>query len=277
MFHRLNRNSIIEITSNVSDRLQQIKMSLKELDFSISLGKGDEPEQVTLPLRYQYIHNANNKNSKAKGYSLVWRDKDNTFSVSPSPQVQSFPGYFMTQRHYSGGEDAEDFGKLIINGDIERYDVVSTLSKIEPALEKITSLPKTGVGMIYCKIKGIDDMLPIVFLGDGIRRMVAIVLRVIISSGGVFLIDEIESGFHHSFYLEMWTSLTNLADKTNTQVFATTHNDDCLKAAYTAICDNKMNSRFMVHRLSKSEDEVKVKSFWGKELANAMEFGFDLR
>jgi hypothetical protein len=80
-------------------------MSLKELDFSISLGKGDEPEQVTLPLRYQYIHNANNKNSKAKGYSLVWRDKDNTFSVSPSPQVQSFPGYFMTQRHYSGGEE----------------------------------------------------------------------------------------------------------------------------------------------------------------------------
>ena len=131
--------------------------------------------------------------------------------------------------------------------------------------------------MIYCKMKGIEDMLPIVYLGDGIRRMVGILIRVINSSDGVLFIDEIESGFHYSYYEDMWTSLSDLATKTNTQIFATTHSDDCLKAAYTTFRDSENRLNFMLHRLTKSADQVKVKTFSGDQLEKAMEFGFELR
>jgi predicted ATPase len=276
MFHRLNRESIISLSSKSNFGTQKIEMFLRKSDsVSISFEPDDLVESVVLPLRYQYQPS---RDMDSREYLLKWQAREQEITVEPPPKPPIFPGYFITQRHYSGGgDDAVEFGNLITKGDIDKYDIVSSLRKIEPNLERITSIPKPGVAMIYCKIKGVEEMLPILYLGDGVRRMVGIFIRIINSAGGVLFIDEIESGFHYSFYDDMWKAISNLANQTNTQIFATTHSDDCLNAAYRALHDSEKESNFMVHRLTRRGDEVKAKSFGGESLAKAMDFDFELR
>lgn len=67
-------------------------------------------------------------------------------------------------------------------------------------------------------------------MGEGMRRVLQIVLKLVNARDGLLLIDEFENGLHYSVQPKVWTMLFELAEKLNVQVFATTHSWDCIKA-----------------------------------------------
>lgn len=79
------------------------------------------------------------------------------------------------------------------------------------------------------KVAGIDERLPLAHLGDGMQRMLSIILALVNSKDGILLIDEIENGLYYLIQPDLWHLVFKLARRLNVQVFATTHSWDCIK------------------------------------------------
>ena len=50
-----------------------------------------------------------------------------------------------------------------------------------------------------------------------------------LQKGNKILIDEIDAGIHHSRFKDFWEIILKVAKKENIQLFATTHNIECVK------------------------------------------------
>lgn len=80
------------------------------------------------------------------------------------------------------------------------------------------------------RLAGAAKPVPFHSLGEGSVRVLGIILALVNSKEGVLLIDEIDTGLHHSVQVKMWEFVFKLSEQLNVQVFATTHSQDCLRA-----------------------------------------------
>lgn len=80
------------------------------------------------------------------------------------------------------------------------------------------------------KMSGTPRPVPLNSLGDGILRVLQLVLKVFPAKDGFLLIDEFENGLHFSVQEKVWALLFELAQKLNIQIFATTHSWDCIES-----------------------------------------------
>ena len=80
------------------------------------------------------------------------------------------------------------------------------------------------------KVTGLDGPVPLQSMGDGMARLLQLVLSALRSGDGFLLVDEIENGLHFSVQERLWDVLFALSAKYGLQVFATTHSSDCVRA-----------------------------------------------
>ena len=83
-------------------------------------------------------------------------------------------------------------------------------------------------------------------------HLARLVLAVSDASNGIVLLDEIENGFHYSVLPNVWRLIESAANQFNTQVFATTHSIECVRAAHNTLD----SASFRLHRLDVLEDKV---------------------
>lgn len=81
--------------------------------------------------------------------------------------------------------------------------------------------------------------VPLNSLGDGMLRILQLVLKVFSARGGFLLIDEFENGLHYAVQEKVWDLLFELAHKLDIQVFATTHSWDCIESFAKVAVDRK--------------------------------------
>ena len=67
-------------------------------------------------------------------------------------------------------------------------------------------------------------------MGDGINRILTIILAMLNCKGGTLLLDEFETGLHYSVQDELWKIIFMLAEELDIQVFVTTHSNDCVNS-----------------------------------------------
>jgi hypothetical protein len=114
--------------------------------------------------------------------------------------------------------------------------VLRALQFIDPEIERIAvqvttanSYYRSGSrGGFIVKRRGMERPIPIGSLGDGVWRMLVMAIAITQCRGGVLLVDEIDTGLHHSIMSEMWQLIYNTAKELDVQVFATTHSYDCV-------------------------------------------------
>lgn len=82
----------------------------------------------------------------------------------------------------------------------------------------------------YIVYKGSSKRYRLSTMGDGINRILTIILAMLNCKDGVFLVDEFDNGLHYSVQTKLWKMIYRLAENLNIQVFATTHSDDCIKS-----------------------------------------------
>jgi hypothetical protein len=80
------------------------------------------------------------------------------------------------------------------------------------------------------KLSSVSRPVPLNSTGDGMLRILQLVLALFPAKGGFLLIDEFENGLHHSVQERVWELIFYLAVKLDIQVFATTHSWDCIEA-----------------------------------------------
>ena len=80
----------------------------------------------------------------------------------------------------------------------------------------------------YIGLEGIDQLMAVNMMGDGMRRYLNIVAASANPMNNILSIDEIDNGLHYSAYKKLWEAIFALAVSTNKQVFVTTHSKETL-------------------------------------------------
>jgi len=79
------------------------------------------------------------------------------------------------------------------------------------------------------RVKDEAAPLPLQNFGDGVQRMLLLAVALVSAKGKMLLIDEVETGLHHSVLEVFWDKIFSKARKWDIQVFATTHSHDAVK------------------------------------------------
>lgn len=142
-------------------------------------------------------------------------------------------------------------GKAEING--EKGKLIAFLQRIDPSISDIVTLSVNGIPQLYINTN--KKLLPIQFSGDGINKLLYIVLSIMGAKNGILLIDEIDTGFHYSMHKDLWKIVSEVSRDYNCQVIATTHSYESIVGAVEGLKDAPED--FSFYRLGYDKDELK--------------------
>jgi hypothetical protein len=176
---------------------------------------------------------------------------------------QRYPGESVTVQFSAPGflgprSMNEMWDKAVIEG--RESEIIEAMRILEPALADIFFL--TGESSyrypsnpeIFVASKGGPRRYPLGSHGEGMRHLLALSLSLIEAQNGVLLVDEIDTGLHYSIMGDVWRLVTEVAGRSNVQVFATTHSSDCVRGL-AWLCENHADLRSEVS-LQKIEPEL---------------------
>ena len=172
-----------------------------------------------------------------------------------------------------GPNEADRLSQLEVLG--EEHVVVEALRSIEPDLRRLTIVTINGTPVIHADT-GLGRLIPMALMGEGLQRVLSLMLAFEGSTGGLMLIDEIENGIHYSTLLDLWHIVDAFSRRYDTQVFATTHSAECVQAAHQAYSELEDYS-FRFYRLDRIGSETKVKTFDKILLDTAFDSSFEIR
>lgn len=181
---------------------------------------------------------------------------------------------FLAARHReSVSVLAQRYSKLLV--DQEDDTALEALRIIEDRLKRIV-VGQTPVGPIIWADIGLRRLIALPLLGEGMSRILSIVLALKNSTNGILLIDEAENGFHYSVLEQVWKLIGHLARKWEVQVFATTHSEECVRAAHHAFraCEEY---DFALHRIEQIEGVARSVHYDKDILDAAIEMDAEVR
>jgi hypothetical protein len=195
--------------------------------------------------------------------------------LSKEGTVSSKPrSFFLAGETWSIGERlSEKLSELKINKRDDR--VIELLKILEPNLQSLMVAHRAGAPAIYADVQ-LSKQLPVSLMGDGIRRLLAFALLFEELRDRAILIDEIENGFHYSVMIDVWKAIKTSASQFNLQIFATTHSDECIRAAHEAFSEGDTYD-FRLHRLDSIKGEIESVTYDQETLAFALEQGWEVR
>lgn len=135
--------------------------------------------------------------------------------------------------------------------------VVEALKIIEPSTERIAFIEeRPGERKAVIKLSGHRQTLPLRSMGDGINRILTIILALVNANDGYLLIDEFENGLHYNVQEKIWKIIFKLAKELNIQVFATTHSNDCIFGFEKALNDSENTTTGKLIRLDNENKKI---------------------
>jgi AAA15 family ATPase/GTPase len=141
---------------------------------------------------------------------------------------------------------------------------------------------------VYVRLDGSIDIRdkdytidrPLHQYGEGANKLFRILVLLTLHKGKRLLIDEIDAGIHFSRFKEFWRILLSIAKKDNTQIIATTHNEECIHFFTDVLNEDKFGEEYQI--LSrvvqmKFVNKLKARSFEFHSFNMAFEDGIELR
>jgi len=180
--------------------------------------------------------------------------------------TDAYPIRLITASSLTADSVASMFEDIVLTP--EEDLVTDAMRIIEPEIERIASAGserfRAGTrlasrGGILVRLNGVKDRVPIGSMGDGMWRMLGLALAAVQSGNGILLVDEIDTGLHHTVMENMWKFLYGCSTRYNVQVIATTHSWDCYHSL-AAICRDHISdgSDVTISRIERDRDEAIV-------------------
>lgn len=166
----------------------------------------------------------------------------------------------------------ERLDKIVVKKGEERF--IKALHHID---KRISGISLGAKNMIYFDI-GIDRLIPIQIMGDGIIRLLSYLVTIANAENGIVLIDEIENGFHYSVLSSVWESIYDAAKQYNVQIFATTHSFECAQA-FNKIQSSRLlkEDTLRLYRIEKTKDEFQTFKYDSEVLEASFESNWEIR
>lgn len=155
--------------------------------------------------------------------------------------------------------------------------VVEALKILDPAIERIgfTSHPAASNGILL-KLRNQSNPIPLSSMGDGIRRLLFLIVSAVSVENGVLLADEIDTGLYYRSQIDMWHLLLKVSRTLGIQVFATTHSLDCVMAFENALSGTD-RALGQLLRLESKEGRNHIIPYTSEELSIAVHQDIEVR
>jgi predicted ATPase len=191
--------------------------------------------------------------------------------VDPVPgQTGSF--FVQARQANSVKETASVLDKLIEQRREEQF--FELLRSIDSDVQSLTASVRGGQPVIWVRKK--DTQLLLNVMGDGFCRICLIATGLFSKRSKMLIIDEIDSGLHHTVMPTFWKHLIRLANQLDFQLVCATHNDEMLAAAAEAFADAP--EQIAAFRLDRSADGTHKAVRYDKEVfRDAAEAGYEVR
>ncbi len=180
---------------------------------------------------------------------------------------------YVSARSGYSSENPERFSKLQAEGKEPR--LLGPLRILEPRLKSLHVLV-TGAGPMIHGDVGMGRMVPVPMMGEGVGRLLTFLLGITASPRAFVMIDEIDSGLHHSVMKDVWSAIAETARQDDVQVFATTHSWECLRAAHESFAQGEQYD-LRVHRLDREQGRVISTTYDPEMIETALFSGLELR
>lgn len=191
-----------------------------------------------------------------------------------TPKVTPYAHYYSSKVILAPTEAAELFGKIEVAGN--KSKCVEVMKLLDSRIKDLSVIVIGGIGVIFADM-GLDSKLPVNILGDGINKLMSIMLLMLANPQSIILIDEIENGFHYSFFPKLWEIIGKLASETKCQVFATTHSYECIDGASVLVDDADNPEIFRYVRLDRNDGIIVPNVFDKDSYEYAVENEWEVR
>ncbi len=220
-----------------------------------------------IPLKFSFESNTENR----IGHFISFQ---NELSVNWEPQISRLKLPVVNYVNNSIEEIqilAQRFGKIEKLG--YKETLLNILKTLEPNLKDISTIAEEIPRMYAQKETG--PLLPLSVMGNGMVRLISILCSILEYPNSIVLIDEIENGFHYSFYPFLWKAIAQICKTINTQIFITTHSIECISAA----ANSRLNDELLSYiRLDSNDNKlISSYSFSSEELLFAVQHDIEVR
>jgi len=254
LFHRYDGTTAIEIES--SDDGQQVRQ--QQWTHHLSAAATQKEPMLTLKQGNQ-------------AYAIrIWNGE-----IEISSQGQPAVPCRFVKSWLSHGETSEIANYSDLEVENPEHDVHKLLQVVDSRFKRLTIVLVDGKPTLHGDI-GIGRLIPLAFMGEGVRRLTSLAINAASLSKGVLLIDEIENGVYYAAMTDIWRGIAELARRFDVQIFATTHSFECITAAHEAFKKSGTYD-FRLHRLERVENEIKAFTFDEEMLDAVLTAGWEVR
>ena len=163
----------------------------------------------------------------------------------------------------------------IIEMQQKKQDVIDIMQMIDKNIQDISTISTHGQASLYVKTN--DHLLPLNLMGDGTSKLLCLVVSIISHPNSIFLVDEIEGGFHYSMYPKLWEIIATIARKYACQIIATTHSYECIVGAIDGIESADRKHEFCYFRLNRKGTRNRAYRYSGELLRIAIAEDMEVR
>lgn len=252
-FYDRDINNSCKITEKVFGKAVKIflqtKKNLDDSSFQVKMATNTF-SSVDYPM---LVTDIVSENFKASVTTTITGDSSINQSVRGNSKALPLPNVVYIDTHKQHNSNiVEYFGKIDIAG--MTGQIVNVLKIIEPSIKDLSVVVIGGVSQIFALTINSEKKIPIKSMGDGINRLLEMIITIVANPNAIILIDEIENGFHYSIHQDLWKALGMAIMSVNSQLLATTHSYECISSAIQAVKDCNLTKKFEYIRIDRNRD-----------------------
>jgi len=237
---------------------QSVLLSLNDdnIDDELKRFKMDKNESDGLVLRVEY------KDGDMPSAKKTFRIIDNQVrAFSMSKKKINVPVQFITPLENRFGASLAEISNMLLPEN--KAITIEALTMFDSNIIDIELLAPKGRPQLVVHHKLLGPT-PLYIFGDGLRKALSFAVAMVNCRDGILLIDELETGIHTSALGKLFSWISDVSEKYNIQIFATTHS---LEAVDSIILANKLFLESMVaYRLESGYKCTTARRFDGNSL-----------
>lgn len=190
----------------------------------------------------------------------------------PAAPPSNVKAIYVTTHAQTSAKQLADFYSVLSKQNKEG-EFVSALKEQFPQITSVSIETDAGTNTLFVSLPWLERKVPMALVSHGANAITSLLLSIAQTPNGVACIDEIESGLYHARLHKMWEQVATFAEKYETQIFASTHSQECLQAAADALDPNK----FTLVQTSRANGMLKATLVDGADVTTGIKHGLEVR
>ncbi len=274
-FYNFNTNNEISFFAEEDDNTNR-NIVIKIIEKPKQTFQTEDEQNILLTTNetkkeYGLIYNFSVSNIIQKSVSMKIRKNSSGFSVS-IPSINDYEEKYTTMYlppAFQFRVVLDKLSELIKNK--QKKEIIDGLRILSNNVKDITILNNE----VFIDI-GLSQMVPLKLMGDGMRKILSILVSIYTCKNGAVIVDEIDNGLHFSAITPLITLIAKVCKENNVQFFASTHSKEIFEQIFKLQAFNL--SDFNFYTLFYESNKINTRCFDGNEAKKAFEnWGLEIR